>query len=227
MTFKLHPFQKETVDNCIDHYSENGQNKKNGILLLPCGTGKTIIAHEYIKESKSKDTLIVLPRYILIEQFVKTIKKNNDDSKILTYFNSKENFMITFKSNIITHLNRLHSGIKSKNSNILTAVPTIVTTKNKESIEDWLCATSNDSRIIFCIGNNFDSLNKIMNSYKINFDLCIIDEYHHFGNERYTNLLTCKNIKNRLLMSATMPHVTNIFNRLGIHDKIKIPSIDI
>ena len=59
--FNLYPFQQEAVQSWFD-------NDNKGILLLPTGSGKTIIALDIISKVRLK-TLIVVPTLVLLEQW--------------------------------------------------------------------------------------------------------------------------------------------------------------
>ena len=84
----------------------------NKLLVLPCGTGKTIICSSYCKEMNFDNIFIVSPTIILTEQncerFSEVLKDYNkvlietnhcrDINEIKNYFNKKYIFSITFDS---------------------------------------------------------------------------------------------------------------------------------
>jgi len=68
-SIKLRPYQIEAINKLNENW--------NGIksLILPCGTGKTIIFNEYLKQNKFKNIFIFSPLTMLTEQNLDNIKK--------------------------------------------------------------------------------------------------------------------------------------------------------
>jgi superfamily II DNA or RNA helicase len=65
----LYDFQKEAVKKLDDNWNNIGY------LILPCGTGKTIIFSEHLKNQKYKNIIIVSPLRIQVKQTLKRVKK--------------------------------------------------------------------------------------------------------------------------------------------------------
>lgn len=59
--FKLYDFQEQAISSWIN-------NNKRGTIILPTGSGKTIVALDIISQIKKK-TLIIVPTLVLIEQW--------------------------------------------------------------------------------------------------------------------------------------------------------------
>lgn len=68
-SIKLRPYQIEAIKKL----NENWRGIKS--LILPCGTGKTIIFNEYLKQNKFKNIFIFSPLTMLTEQNLDNIKK--------------------------------------------------------------------------------------------------------------------------------------------------------
>lgn len=110
-TIKPHDIQKEIIKNCIDYFKINNK----GIIILPCGFGKTLISLWIIKKLKLNKVIIGVPNIILLEQWKKFIKliKYFDNFKI--YLNFEEhNIKINNNFNFII-LTTYTSSYKLKN----------------------------------------------------------------------------------------------------------------
>ena len=86
---KLRPYQIEAVQKLNQDW--------NGIksLILPCGTGKTTIFNEYIRQNNFKNIFIFSPLTMLTEQNLENIKKNVPNyNYILVDHNGTRNFSI-------------------------------------------------------------------------------------------------------------------------------------
>ncbi len=69
--YKLRSYQKE----CVEKWFLSG---KRGIVVLPTGAGKTVVALEIIYRLKCS-TLVVVPTIDLLEQWFKILKRISDD----------------------------------------------------------------------------------------------------------------------------------------------------
>jgi superfamily II DNA or RNA helicase/phage anti-repressor protein len=86
---KLRPYQIEAVQKLNQDW--------NGIksLILPCGTGKTTIFNEYIRQNNFKNIFIFSPLTMLTEQNLENIKKNVPNyNYILVDLNGTRNISI-------------------------------------------------------------------------------------------------------------------------------------
>lgn len=74
---ELRDEQKNIIKNISDSYQNNG----GGILSLPCGFGKTIIALYFVSLIKKK-TLIIVHRKFLVTHWINKINESLKDAKI-------------------------------------------------------------------------------------------------------------------------------------------------
>lgn len=65
----LYDYQKEAVQKLDIKWNNIGY------LILPCGTGKTVIFSEHLKNQNYKNIIIVSPLRIQVKQTLKTVKK--------------------------------------------------------------------------------------------------------------------------------------------------------
>jgi superfamily II DNA or RNA helicase len=77
MNIELRDYQKIASTICIGHLQDCG----GGILSLPCGRGKTIVAL-YIASQLGKKTLIVVHKDFLIQQWCDHIRERFDGAKV-------------------------------------------------------------------------------------------------------------------------------------------------
>ena len=66
--FTLRPYQKEAVQAFLD--------KVQGVILLPCGAGKTVVGAEAMRASK-QSALVLVPALALIPQWVSAVRLVN------------------------------------------------------------------------------------------------------------------------------------------------------
>ena len=86
---KLRPYQVEAIQKL----NENWSGIKS--LILPCGTGKTTIFNEYLKQNNFKNIFIFSPLTMLTEQNLDNIKKYiSDYNHILVDINGTRDFNV-------------------------------------------------------------------------------------------------------------------------------------
>ena len=77
--FIVRVYQRDIINKSIEHYKTNDK----GMLVLPCGTGKTFISLLFIKESGYLKICIVVPNLLLLKQWEDNIKLLLPDIPIL------------------------------------------------------------------------------------------------------------------------------------------------
>lgn len=93
MKYELRKYQQEAVD------SVTSSNFKNGIIVIPCGCGKTIILSAIAKYYKTEHILILQPTKELLEQNYEKYQAISDCDNYSIYsasFNSKEISRVVF-----------------------------------------------------------------------------------------------------------------------------------
>lgn len=186
---KKKKFQKIAVSKTINHFKNNN---RRGKLIMPCGTGKSLLGFWIAKELNSKRIIVAVPSLALISQTLKvwtteylinniypdwlcvcsdqTVTKDQDEFISFTHDLGIET---------TTDINQIHNFLNNKNGKI---------------------------KIIFTTYQSGKALS--LASKKVDYDLAIFDEAHKtVGNEDKLmgHLLkdTSINIKRRLFMTAT------------------------
>ena len=77
--FVVRDYQRDIINKSIEHYKTND----NGMLVLPCGTGKTFMTLLFIQESKYTQICIVVPNLLLLKQWEDNVKLILPDISIL------------------------------------------------------------------------------------------------------------------------------------------------
>lgn len=83
--FLIREYQEEIITKCKDYFIK--YNK--GLLVLPCGVGKTLISLFFIEYLQSNKIIIGVPNILLLNQWYQIIKKSiNNTCKILQVYNN-------------------------------------------------------------------------------------------------------------------------------------------
>ncbi|MCD8509261.1 MAG: helicase-associated domain-containing protein [Bacillus sp. (in: Bacteria)] len=90
----LRPYQKEAVQSFVD---PKGVYEGNGFIILPCGSGKTIVGLGVMNEIK-EDTLILVPNDTSLQQWYKELmeKTSLEASQIGIYTSEKKRSEISY-----------------------------------------------------------------------------------------------------------------------------------
>ncbi|MEC4051131.1 DEAD/DEAH box helicase family protein, partial [Flavobacterium sp. SUN046] len=65
MAFQLRPYQQEAVNHGVEYLT--GKTNKNAILILPTGSGKSVVIANLVAPLESK-TIILQPSKEILEQ---------------------------------------------------------------------------------------------------------------------------------------------------------------
>lgn len=86
---KIRDYQQDAVSSFLGNQQE--QKTDSGIIVLPCGSGKTIVGIETIRQLKTS-TLIITPNIVSLRQWQKEIieKTNFDKNQVLEYSGEKK-----------------------------------------------------------------------------------------------------------------------------------------
>jgi predicted helicase len=179
-------FQEEIIQSAFQYYASI--NNKRGNLILPCGSGKTLVSLWIKEKLQSKKVLVLVPSLNLLKQFKdEWIKEKSDKFDYLCVCSDR-----SVDSNDIDE-------IKLQNSEIDLSV-----TSKTEEIQKFLL--NKNSTVIF---STYQSLHKIAAiKPKVTFDLVICDEAHRTAGLKdspWTMVHDNKTIdsKLRLYMTAT------------------------
>lgn len=192
MTKTPRPYQQDAIDNVIKGF----QDHSRGQMIMPCGTGKTLISLWIYEALKSKRTIILFPSLSLLRQ-----------TKNEWVENSKEAFKylcVCSDQGVDQGLDAIKIDLKELSN---------VTTDPKE-IRSFL--KKNPEGIIFSTYQSLDTIIDAIRRTDIIFDLAICDEAHKTAGKagsKFSLIHDDSSIKcsKRLYMTAT-PRVLNASN---------------
>ena len=182
------PHQIEGIDKAIKYFETNDRGK----IIMPCGTGKSLLAFWIAKDMGAKTILISVPTLALIQQTLKTwtreliINDLNADWLCVCSDNTVKEDQDSFVS--------------------FTYDLGIEVTTNKKDISKFLNNKTSNYKIIF---TTYQSGKTIADASKgFSYDLAIMDEAHKtvgHMEKLSAHLIHQKNIniKKRLFMTAT------------------------
>lgn len=84
-------YQTEIVMTAIEHFDENDK----GVIVMPCGSGKTFTSLFIAKEMGATSMVIFAPTIILVKQWMLNAKKVFEDMIIGTQWNDECDILIT------------------------------------------------------------------------------------------------------------------------------------
>ena len=88
--FKLTDYQQQITDSFLSNFIFPEKNYGGGIIVMPCGAGKTLFAINLINYFKIK-TLIIAPKKIIINQWINELKYYFDKTFDLLTIGAKNN----------------------------------------------------------------------------------------------------------------------------------------
>ena len=187
-----HNYQKKLLDG-LEKYFTKGNNR--GKLIIPCGTGKTLLSFWLHRKLNPKKILIAVPSLALIRQFIDEWAKEIDS------LNLDYEWSIVC-SDQSTGTNSNDSDNYMSNSSDLG----IKVTTNVDQLTRIL--RKNKKQIIITTYQSGEVIAQSSRLSKTKFDLAIFDEAHRTvgrKNKLFSHMLFDENIniKNRLFMTAT------------------------
>lgn len=192
---ELKPFNpKEHQQIAIDKASEHFENNSRGILIMPCGTGKTITSILIAKELHSKNIFVAVPSLSLVQQtfedWVKFVISEKLDAKICCICSDEKVSDINYDDFVDS---KDYLGFK--------------TLDQTEDIANWLRSPRKVNIIIITYQSSL-KLIEVSKSLNFKWDLGIFDEAHNTCgeiNNRFSQLIFENNIncKKRMFMTAT------------------------
>ncbi|MBX9866871.1 MAG: Helicase associated domain protein [Burkholderiales bacterium] len=193
-----HNYQKEIINEVCTKFKD----RSRGQLILPCGTGKTLVSL-WIKEAlNSKVTLVVLPSLALLRQTKHEWSKNQNMWQHYLCVCSEQNID---KDSIVVHEYELGTHV----------------TTNPEDVREFLSNHSEQGCIIYSTYQSLKVIREAIANTDIIFELIISDEAHKTTGSKATIFgLIHDNVKipakRRLYMTAT-PRVLskNMKTKLG------------
>jgi superfamily II DNA or RNA helicase len=177
----------------IKNYFDKPNNHR-GKLILPCGTGKSLVGYWASQKLRSKNIVVVVPSLALIKQTFNSWAKENISE------NNNFDWIVICSDK---------STIKSKRDEITIQLADLgVRVENKvDKIAEWL-KLNNQTKVVFVTYDSSHLLSKAAKVSNFKFDLGIFDEAHKTAgnkNSKFTYLLKNQNISinKRIFMTAT------------------------
>jgi len=187
------PFQIDCV-TAIAHHFEN-QRTTRGKIVLPCGTGKSLIGFWVQQELDANNVLLVVPSLTLVSQALKTWTEQS-----IAHGDSPNWFAVCSDDSV---------GDRGRDQ-ILSSVSELPfhSSTDPEEIADWLRISSPSMKLTIATYQSGPVLAEAARQAGISFDLAIMDEAHKTvgdRNKRFAHLLDPANlpVKRMLFMTAT------------------------
>ena len=190
--FSPYSYQKPAVANAKKHFSKD----KNGILIMPCGSGKSLTAYWIAKALKSKRIVVAVPSLYLVKQtfevWMREVVANKQDYLVHIVCSDNTTSKVDTDSEIKTNIQDLEIPVKT----------------DVNEIANWLSKNKNKRFIIFTTYQSSQTLSEAVKKAKIDIDFGIFDEAHKTVGDKtksFAHLLFDKNliIKKRMFMTAT------------------------
>ncbi|MDA8846981.1 DEAD/DEAH box helicase family protein, partial [Candidatus Pelagibacter sp.] len=182
------PHQTEGINKAIKHFGTNNRGK----IIMPCGTGKSLLAFWLARDMGVKTILIAVPSLALIQQTLKTWTRE------LIINDLKADWLCVCSDNTVK---------EDQDSFVsFTYDLGIQVTTDKEDISEFLNRKTSNYKIIF---TTYQSGKVIAEASKgLSYDLAILDEAHKtvgHMEKLSAHLIHQKNIniRKRLFMTAT------------------------
>ena len=180
----LRKHQADAVDSVVNGLA----SCDSGQLIMACGTGKTLTAQRIAEQLKSKNTLVLVPSILLVQQ---TLKDWLEDS------------VIPFKSLAVCSDESV--GVYDQSLSKINELPIPVTTSS-DAINEFLDQSGN--KVVFSTYQSSQRIADALKSRDFKFDLVLADEAHRlagnvdldFGAVLDRDLIPAKK---RLFMTAT------------------------
>lgn len=195
---KPYRYQEDVVKCSVEYFRDNDRGK----IILPCGSGKTLISLWIHEALNSKLTIVLVPSISLIKQ---------------TKDNWKSEKSVDFDYLCICSSQDVDEDDDEEYSLDFIEEYSCKVTTNSNVIKKFLLLDKSKNKVIF---STYQSLNKVIEAVKdedLMFDLAICDEAHRTAGEifnlKITNFKKIHSndnikVKKRLYMTAT-PRVVN------------------
>ena len=189
--YKPKEHQKKAIGNALVHFKVNNRGK----LIMPCGTGKSLIAYWISEMLKVKRIVIAVPSISLLEQTLKVWARESLANKK------------TFRWICVCSDDSVDQGLRDEASYMTQDLGVEVST-NVEKITKWLRKRTPKVSVIFVTYHSGRTLSAAFKRSGRFFDFGIFDEAHKtcgLNVSLFSHLLDEKNIriKKRMFMTAT------------------------
>ena len=189
--FKPKEHQKKAIGEALVHFKGNNRGK----LIMPCGTGKSLIAYWISEMLKVKRIVVAVPSLSLLEQTLKVWARESLANKK------------TFRWICVCSDDSVDKGLRDGASYMTQDLGVEVST-NIEKIAKWLRKRTAEVSVVFVTYQSGRTLSAAYKKSGRSFDFGIFDEAHKtcgLNFSLFSHLLDEKNIRiqKRIFMTAT------------------------
>ena len=187
-------YQEKPIIETVNYFKQKSSTR--GKLIMPCGTGKSLMAYWIAREIKAKSIIIAVPALALLKQTLEDWTSEYLAEGLIPEWIAICNDTST-------------ADLRDADSTVASVYEAgIPVTTNIAEIQKFLKSDTKNIKIIFTTYNSGPNLAKACKSLNIEFELLIADEAHKtVGPEgkSFSTLLFDENvrIKKRLFMTAT------------------------
>ena len=207
------PHQRRAIKAVMRGLATNDR----GILVLPCGTGKTLTSLFIAEALQSRRTLVLVPSLSLLAQTL---------SEWVSNARSPFDLLAVCSDDTVTSAERADSSVAHTSS---LGIP--VTTASHD-IARFIRRRATRSRVIFATYQSSPRIAEAMRQARVpRFDLAIADEAHRCAgpvSSDFATILdsTAIRVRRRLFMTATPRYFTGRIRRAASDSDFEIASMD-
>lgn len=187
-------YQKIAIDKAEEHFQKQGHNR--GKLIMPCGTGKSLIAYWSTQKIKAKTVIVAVPSLALVKQSLE-----DWTSEYLAEGVHPEWMAVCSDDSV--------GKMREADSTVATVYEAgIPTTTDPTEIVNFIQKKSKNPKVIFTTYQSSPKLADACKQEGLTIDLLIADEAHKTvgrKDKKFATLLSDENIKikQRMFMTAT------------------------
>ncbi len=150
--------QQEAIDSASDYFGDN----KRGQLILPCGTGKTLVSMWIAEKLSGRRILVMVPSLALMSQSLREWAANTSISPFNYLCLCSDTTVDLANDSPVEHLYEMD----------------IPVTTDVDAVADFLSKTSPDTSILFSTYQSSKVLSEASVKANVSFDIGIFDEAH-------------------------------------------------
>jgi len=183
------PYQKEIIEKAVDELSR----KDRATVVMPCATGKTLVALWIIEQMEAKNVVVFVPTLGLLAQAAREFLAN-------TQYQDVGCLAICSDANVVRGLDEIIPEPEE--------LPFTVT-EQVSVVQEYLKADDTPVKFLFCTYHSSDILGLALQRSGIALDFAFFDEAHRTAGRLeapFTYALSNENlpVKKRLFMTATL-----------------------
>jgi superfamily II DNA or RNA helicase len=187
------PHQERAIQNAMIHFVEEGNSR--GKLIMPCGTGKSLIGYWIAEKLDAKLILVAVPSLALIRQTLQVWTRESLAN------NRDIHWMAVCSDESVSEIEREDVAVLTQDLGIrIHTAP--------HEIAEWLRRAENGIRVVFTTYQSGKALSEATHEAGVAFDMGILDEAHKTVGRKdnlFSHMLHDDNIfiKHRIFMTAT------------------------